>query len=254
MKKIIVCADHEIGYQIINYILSENSNHFEILDIYTTETNENGFWRPLKDIPNLKKYKIFQNNHCFLGDIDQKNIDYIFLISWKYIFSDEIIKKINFGIINLHYSLLPNYPGVYPVNNAIISGEKITGITFHFIDELIDKGYLLHQKSINIKLTDTVDSLLARLDRLSLKEFKKIWVGKIKLTKKKKLSNKMQKNYTHKQFEYSNKLDPHKKYTALELVNLIRGKTFKNHKYLYLETTDNKKFFISIKVSEGKEV
>ncbi len=255
MKNVIICADHNIGFNVINYILKNNSKLFNIIDIYTTTTNNQGFWKPLKGNKKFRKsIKIFYDNKQFYNDIKLQNIDYIFLISWKHLISESIIAKINIGIINLHYSLLPKYRGVYPVNNSIIYGEKISGITYHWINKNIDCGSIIYQKNLKIESIDTASSLLKRLDKLAFKKFKRIWSGKIKLVIRKNPINELNSQYySKKDFELTNELDLSKEYLALELLNLIRGKTFKNRSSLYYIDNNNEKIFIALKFFKEKD-
>ena len=67
------------------------------------------------------------------------------------------------GTINLHASLLPNYRGAAPINWAIIKGESISGVSTFFIDEKIDTGKLLLQKSVDLEEGETAGSLHDKL-------------------------------------------------------------------------------------------
>ena len=60
-----------------------------------------------------------------------------------------VIDKFPLGIINLHPSLLPEYRGASPVATAILQGSKETGVTIMKIDEGMDTGPILKQKSVS---------------------------------------------------------------------------------------------------------
>lgn len=70
------------------------------------------------------------------------------------------------GTINIHASLLPTYRGAAPVNWAIIRGEATTGITTFLIDEGMDTGDLLMQRSIHIAPDESAGELEERLANL----------------------------------------------------------------------------------------
>ena len=248
MKNIIILTDHNIGSKVVNLLQTQKTKYFKVLDIYTTKTNNEGFWRPIDHLfVRGKKIKTFRNDKSFIQDISKKKVDYMFLLSWKYKIPKKVISKVNYGIINLHYSLLPNYRGVYPVNNAIIHGEKESGVTFHWINYKIDLGHILHQKKLNIESYDTASSLIRKLDNLAFKEFKKIWLGKIKLSKKNKLAINSSLYYSKRDYLKHDQLDLKKKYYAVDLINLIRGKTFMNKSNLYYLDRNNKKINIVVK-------
>ncbi|MEC5393767.1 methionyl-tRNA formyltransferase [Bergeyella sp. RCAD1439] len=67
------------------------------------------------------------------------------------------------GTFNLHASLLPDYRGAAPINFALINGEKQTGVTTFFINEKIDEGHLLLQKTTAISPEDNAGTLHDKL-------------------------------------------------------------------------------------------
>jgi len=68
-----------------------------------------------------------------------------------------------YGTVNIHASLLPAYRGAAPINRAIINGEEATGITTFLIDEGMDTGDILVQRSTPIGKDETAGELEARL-------------------------------------------------------------------------------------------
>lgn len=73
------------------------------------------------------------------------------------------------GTFNLHASLLPDYRGAAPINWAIINGEKESGVTTFFIDEAIDTGNIILQKSVAINDNDTAGDLHDNLMKIGAK-------------------------------------------------------------------------------------
>ncbi len=67
------------------------------------------------------------------------------------------------GCLNVHFSLLPKYRGAAPVNWAIVRGERETGVTTMQIDEGLDTGAILLQRTVGIREMETAPQLLARL-------------------------------------------------------------------------------------------
>lgn len=68
-----------------------------------------------------------------------------------------------YGTFNLHASLLPQYRGAAPINWALINGDTETGVTTFFIDEKIDTGAVILQKTLAIDPTENAGSLHDRL-------------------------------------------------------------------------------------------
>ncbi len=67
------------------------------------------------------------------------------------------------GTFNLHASLLPEYRGAAPINHAIINGDKVTGVTTFLLNEKIDQGAILMQRSVEIGDEECVGELYERL-------------------------------------------------------------------------------------------
>jgi phosphoribosylglycinamide formyltransferase-1 len=69
-------------------------------------------------------------------------------------------------IVNIHPSLLPKYPGLEAWRQALAAGEKITGVTVHYVDELIDHGDIIAQREVPVLDGDTPESLHARIQEV----------------------------------------------------------------------------------------
>jgi phosphoribosylglycinamide formyltransferase-1 len=66
-------------------------------------------------------------------------------------------------VVNVHPSLLPAFPGVHAVRDALAAGVPETGVTVHRVDEGVDTGPVLAQEPVRIEPDDTEISLLERL-------------------------------------------------------------------------------------------
>ncbi|HUS70647.1 MAG TPA: methionyl-tRNA formyltransferase [Anaerolineae bacterium] len=70
------------------------------------------------------------------------------------------------GVINVHPSLLPKYRGASPIEGALLAGEQETGVTIMLMDEGMDTGPILAQRSVAVELEDSAGSLGEKLARL----------------------------------------------------------------------------------------
>ena len=68
-----------------------------------------------------------------------------------------------FPVLNVHPSLLPAFPGMRAVEEAIAAGVDETGVTVHFVDEGVDTGPVVAQEAVTVRPDDTPDTLRARL-------------------------------------------------------------------------------------------
>ena len=94
------------------------------------------------------------------------NADLGIVVAFGSIFNKEILDIPTNGWINIHYSLLPKWPGAAPVQNAILAGDEETGVTVFCLDEGIDTGNILVQSETSIHRNETSGQLLERLTEL----------------------------------------------------------------------------------------
>ncbi len=103
------------------------------------------------------------NDAGFIEELRSLSADIIVTAAYGQILPSEIIDMPDKGCINIHPSLLPKYRGASPVNQAIIDGEVETGVTTMLMDEGMDTGDILLQKSIGILPDETAGGLSGRL-------------------------------------------------------------------------------------------
>ena len=68
-----------------------------------------------------------------------------------------------FPAINIHPSLLPAFPGLDAVGQALAAGVTETGVTVHFVDEGTDSGAVILQEAVPVEPNDTAETLYARI-------------------------------------------------------------------------------------------
>ena len=69
-------------------------------------------------------------------------------------------------MINIHPSLLPKYKGLNAVEQAMDSGDSVTGCTVHYVTEELDGGTIIEQREVPILPDDTVESLTKAIQRM----------------------------------------------------------------------------------------
>jgi len=101
----------------------------------------------------------------FLDALGSLEPDLLFSNSYAMIVQPEMLRLTNGVAVNVHWALLPRNRGPNPIQWAIIRGESETGITLHHIDEGIDTGDIIAQKTVPIGDDDTWEDLRAKLAR-----------------------------------------------------------------------------------------
>jgi phosphoribosylglycinamide formyltransferase 1 len=90
-------------------------------------------------------------------------VDLICLAGYMRLLSPEFIRAFPNRIINIHPSLLPAFPGMDAQKQAVEYGVKVTGCTVHFVDEHLDHGAIILQKTVPVLDGDDVHTLSARI-------------------------------------------------------------------------------------------
>lgn len=89
------------------------------------------------------------------------------VVDYGIIISKSVIDSFDFGIINSHFSLLPEWRGADPITFAVLSGQKQTGVSLMLINERLDEGQLLAQQSLALPANITTPELTTKLIALS---------------------------------------------------------------------------------------
>ncbi len=87
----------------------------------------------------------------------------VVLAGFMRILSPVFVDRFPNRILNIHPSLLPAFPGAHAVEKAIEHRVKITGVTVHLVDELVDHGPIIAQRSVVVHPEDTTATLRARI-------------------------------------------------------------------------------------------
>ena len=90
-------------------------------------------------------------------------VDVVCLAGYMRLLSPQFIRAFPNRIVNIHPSLLPAFPGLEAQKQAIDHGVKISGCTVHFVDEHLDHGPIILQKTVPVLDTDDDHTLAARI-------------------------------------------------------------------------------------------
>lgn len=123
----------------------------------------------------VKEYALSQNlkvlqptnlkNKLFIEELNSLSADLQIVVAFRML-PKVVWQMPKYGTFNLHASLLPQYRGAAPINWAIINGDKETGVTTFFIDEKIDTGSVIQNKSLKIEERETAGTLHDKLKEL----------------------------------------------------------------------------------------
>lgn len=90
-------------------------------------------------------------------------VDLVCLAGYMKIVGPTLIHAFLNRIMNIHPALLPSFPGLHAQRQALAHGVKVSGVTVHFVDEGMDTGPIILQKSVPVLDEDTEATLSARI-------------------------------------------------------------------------------------------
>jgi phosphoribosylglycinamide formyltransferase-1 len=92
-----------------------------------------------------------------------RGVDLVCLAGYMRLLSPEFVAAFPHRILNIHPSLLPAFPGLDAQQQAFDYGVKVTGCTVHFVDDELDHGAIVLQRSVPVLDGDDAHSLAARI-------------------------------------------------------------------------------------------
>lgn len=120
-----------------------------------------------------------------LAIMEQKQVDLIVLAGYMRIITSVLVEPYYGRMLNVHPSMLPSFPGVNAIGQALDYGVKVTGATVHFVDGGLDSGPIVAQRAVTIEAGDTEDSLAARIHIIEQQLYPQViqWIaeGRVKI-------------------------------------------------------------------------
>jgi phosphoribosylglycinamide formyltransferase 1 len=121
-----------------------------------------------------------------LGDwLEQHGVQLVVLAGFMELLGAQFIRRFSGRVVNVHPSLLPAFPGVRAIEEAVEYGVKVMGVTVHFVDEGVDTGPILLQESFDCPYPRDIAEIEERVHavehRLLPRAIRLIAGGKVRL-------------------------------------------------------------------------
>jgi phosphoribosylglycinamide formyltransferase-1 len=110
-----------------------------------------------------KGRKRAEHDQEIIATLQAHNVDLVCLAGYMRLLSPGFIQAFPQRILNIHPSLLPAFPGLDAQTQAFEYGVQIAGCTVHFVDEQLDHGVIILQRSTPVLATDDPHTLAARI-------------------------------------------------------------------------------------------
>ena len=95
--------------------------------------------------------------------VEAASPDLVVLAGWMSILTGAFLDRFPDRVINLHPSLLPAFPGLHAIEQALAWGVRYTGVTVHFAEEVVDGGPPILQEPVAVMYGDDAEALTARI-------------------------------------------------------------------------------------------
>jgi len=148
----------------------------EILAVVTQPDRPKGRGRkrvpsPIKELALMHQMEVLQpqkaSDEDFCDHLRKMEPDLAIVVAFGQILKKNLLAIPEWGVINIHASLLPKYRGAAPIQWAILNSEPKTGLTVMRMDEGLDTGPILLQKEVPILQDETAGQLHDRLSLLA---------------------------------------------------------------------------------------
>jgi formyltetrahydrofolate deformylase len=156
------------GGHCLNDLLYRTSTNRLPMDVTSIVSNHLNWQRraehegiPFHHLPVTPQNKLEQEAKL-LEMVEQQNVDLIILARYMQVLSDQLCRKLDGRVINIHHSFLPGFKGAKPYHRAYERGVKMVGATAHYVTPDLDEGPIITQDVSIVDHADTVEDLIAQ--------------------------------------------------------------------------------------------
>ena len=101
-----------------------------------------------------------------LFELKERQVSWVFLAGYMRLIGGTLLHAYPKRIINIHPSLLPDFPGKDSIKQAFDRKIKTTGVTVHYVDQGMDTGPVIAQRSLEVNPDETLESLTIRIHEI----------------------------------------------------------------------------------------
>jgi phosphoribosylglycinamide formyltransferase-1 len=85
-----------------------------------------------------------------------RGVDFVVLAGYMHLLTPAFLERFPDRIVNVHPSLLPQFPGAHAIDDALAAGVDTTGVTVHYVDEALDSGMVIRQEPVPVDPRETL--------------------------------------------------------------------------------------------------
>ena len=114
-------------------------------------------------LPHQKAASREEYDRELVGALRKHGVDLVCLAGFMRLITPVLLRAFEHRILNIHPSLLPAFPGLHAVRQALAAGVRVSGCTVHVVDEGTDTGPIVIQAAVPVLDGDTEETLAARI-------------------------------------------------------------------------------------------
>ena len=156
------------GGHCLNDLLYRTSTNRLPMDVTSVVSNHTTWQRraehegiPFFHLPITAETKHEQEARM-LQLVEEQQVDLIILARYMQVLSDQLCRKLDGRVINIHHSFLPGFKGAKPYDRAYERGVKMVGATAHYVTADLDEGPIITQDVSIVDHADTIEDLIAQ--------------------------------------------------------------------------------------------
>jgi phosphoribosylglycinamide formyltransferase-1 len=88
--------------------------------------------------------------------LEEHGVDFVVLAGYMHLLTKPFLDRFPERVVNVHPSLLPEFPGAHAIDDALAAGVETTGVTVHVVDEGLDSGPILRQEPVPVEPKSTL--------------------------------------------------------------------------------------------------
>ena len=225
--RILFLGNNWVGWQVVHWLQEQNE---QVVGLVVHPPHKRKYGDEIIRSAQVSPAHIFDGSHLrqpeVLRTIKALRPDIGLSVLFGYILRPEFLDLFPAGVINLHPAYLPYNRGAYPNVWSIVERTP-AGVTLHYVDAGVDTGDIIAQQQVPIEPVDTGEMLYRKLEQACVELLKKTWPL---IRSRRALRIRQGKNegtyHRTRDVERIDHIDLDRKYTARELIDVIRARTF----------------------------
>jgi phosphoribosylglycinamide formyltransferase 1 len=83
--------------------------------------------------------------------LEEHEVELVVLAGYMHLLTPPFLRRFPGRVVNVHPSLLPRFPGMHPIEDALAAGVDVTGVTVHYVDDGVDSGPVIAQEEVPVE-------------------------------------------------------------------------------------------------------